>query len=383
MSTELFSKSALEKLSSPEQLDQMMKVTRPRSWIALSAMGLILIVAIIWSVLGSLPTSVSGSGIIMRKGGISNIVAMGSGAIFDLQNFKIGDQINKGQVIGHLTQPLLKQQIKAAIANQSEERVVSEAGKNVQLKIIQAKEEQLRFLKTTEQHQAELLRDGLITRQRYEETSQAIYATQNDIATAKVAIQKLASRLSGATGDRLNDLQLQNQLASDITSNYYGTVVEIMARNGEAVKEGQPILSIEFENENREVLIYLPPGTIRKLVKPGMTAQISPATSKKERYGYLMGKVLTVSKFPATEPGMMAVLNNTTLVRELAKDGDPIAVLVELVPDVHTRSGYAWSSKAGAEVEVRSGTLCTGSFVVENKRPISLVIPMLKETIGL
>lgn len=384
MSTELFRKSALEKLSSPEQLDQLMKITRPRSWIALGAMALILAVAILWSVFGSLPTSVSGQGIIMRKGGVFDIVATGSGRISDLQDFKIGEQINKGQILGHISQPVLEQQIKEAKADLSEERIVSAAEGNVQLKVIQAKEERLRSLKTAEQQQADLLRDGLITRQRYEETNQAIYATQNDIAAAKIALQKQGGN-SGTSqaANRLNELQLQHQLTSNITSNYDGTVVEMMAMNGDAVKDGQPILSIEFENEKKEVLIYLPPGSIRKLVKPGMMAQISPATSKKERYGYLMGKVRTVSKFPATEQGMMAVLNNATLVREMAKDGPPIVVLVELIPDDKTRSGYAWSSKAGAGVEVRSGTSCTGSFVVENKRPISLVIPMLKETIGL
>jgi HlyD family secretion protein len=397
MSTELFRKSALATLSSPEQLDQLMKITRPRSWIALSVMALVLVVAILWSVLGSLPTSVAGNGIIMRKGGIFNIVATGNGSVSDLQDFKVGDKIKKGQILGHVAQPVLEQQIREAKANLGEENIASAEEGEMQLKVLHAKEEQLRSLKTTEQQQAELLRDGLITRQRYEETRQAIYATQNDIAAARVALQKLPvqqTKTDNPLGDRvslrisqavnrLNELQLQYQLASNIVSTLDGIVVETMAMNGDAVKDGQTILSIEAEQKILEVTIYLPPGSIRKLVKPGMTAQISPATSKKERYGYLVGKVLAVSEYPATEEGMMNIFHNAALVREVSKDGPPIAVLVEFIPDHQTRSGYAWSSAAGAGVEVTSGTLCAGNFVVENKRPISLVIPMLKETIGL
>ena len=418
MSTELFRKSALETLSSPEQLDQVMKITRPRSWIALSAMALILTVALLWSVFGSLPTNVAGNGIVIRKGGTFNIVATGNGTISGLQDFKVGDKIRKGQILGHLSQSALEQQIEAAKADmerlRSEERAVQVAvnsesrlqasayklQQEMQLKVIQAKEEQLRSLKTVEQQQAELLHDGLITRQRHEETRQAIYAAQNDIAAAKSALQKLAvqqtetgslqgDRVRGESSrffqavNRLNELQLQYQLASNIVSELDGAVVEMMAKNGDSVKDGQPILSAEIEKKILEVMIYLPPTSNAKLLEPGMMAQISPATSKKERYGYLTGRIVTVAKYPATEQGMMAVFNNAALMRDMTKDGPPIAVLVELIADHKTKSGYAWSSKAGAGVEVTSGTLCTGSFIVGTKRPISLLIPLLKEMIGL
>jgi hypothetical protein len=108
-----------------------------------------------------------------------------------------------------------------------------------------------------------------------------------------------------------------------------------------------------------------------------MTAEISPVTSRRERDGYLIGKVLSVAKYPSTQAGMMALINNADLVRELTPDGAPVAVEVELVPDLSSASGYTWSSDAGKPLDISSGTLCTGSFVVETRRPISLVFPML------
>jgi HlyD family secretion protein len=415
---ELFRKSALETLSSPEQLDQLMQITKPRSWIALAALVLVLAAAVVWGVFGSLPTSITGQGVVIREGGTFKIVALGSGVVTELAILKTGDLIRKGQVLGRITQPALAQQIEAAKADlqrlQTEERAVKTAvgaeshlqtaayrlQQEMQLKVIQAKEEQLRSLQAISQQQKELLQDGLITRQRYEETRQAIYGAQNDIAAARSTLQRLAvqqteigsqqgDRLRGEgsriaqTVNRLNELQLQYRLTSTIVSDRDGSVVEMMATNGDVVTESTPILSAEISQRKYDVMVYLPANSNAEMIKPGMAAQVSLATSKKERYGYLVGRVLSVSKYPSTDLGMMAALNNAGLVREMSKTGPPIAVLVTLIPDAGTRSGYAWSSAAGAGVDFHSGTLCAGTFIIERRRPISLVIPLLKETVGL
>ena len=89
-----------------------------------------------------------------------------------------------------------------------------------------------------------------------------------------------------------------------------------------------------------------------------------------------------VAQYPATEAGMLSLFNNTALVRELTRNGPPIAVEVELSRDPSTRSGYSWSSRTGANVELSSGTLAGGTFVVESKRPITLLIPLLRELTG-
>ena len=45
---DLFRKSLLEKLSSPEQLDKMIVITPPRFWIAMAGAGLMIGAALIW-----------------------------------------------------------------------------------------------------------------------------------------------------------------------------------------------------------------------------------------------------------------------------------------------------------------------------------------------
>ena len=56
LSKRLFRESALERLSSPEQLDQQLQVTSPRGWIALLALWSVLAAIMVWSIVGSVPT---------------------------------------------------------------------------------------------------------------------------------------------------------------------------------------------------------------------------------------------------------------------------------------------------------------------------------------
>lgn len=58
----IFRKKALERLSSPEQLDQLMKIVTPRSWLPLAVLGALLGGGLIWSVLGRIPVTTTGQG---------------------------------------------------------------------------------------------------------------------------------------------------------------------------------------------------------------------------------------------------------------------------------------------------------------------------------
>ncbi|NML85210.1 NHLP bacteriocin system secretion protein [Polaromonas sp.] len=418
MANPLFRETALQNLSSPEQLEQMMKITRPRAWLVLATLGFVLAATLLWSVFGSLPSTISGQGIIVRQGGTYNIVSLGSGVVVDFEDFKTGQPIRKGQTIGRVTQPLLSLQRDAALAEvqrleKQQASISSEIAleqparsrsarqqADIQRAAIRSREQFLASLKEKLSQQSELLADGLITRQRFEESRQAIFSAENDISTAGNALQSLdIQALTNQSGfdertrqmnaaltsarSRLADLTAQLELASNVVSTHDGLVVEVLVSKGDIVTVNQPVLSVEEPVRSLEALIYMPPQSEAKRILPGMTVQLSPVTARKERYGFLVGKVTSVSKYPSSEQGMQAVFNNPGLVRELTKQGPPIAVAVALIPDSDTKSGYQWSSSAARQLDLSSGTLAVASFTIEVQKPISLVIPMLKQTVGL
>ena len=320
MTKPLFRETALQNLSSPEQLDQLVRLTRPSAWIALAALGLVLLATVVWSVVGALPTSITGQGIIVSHGGTYDVVTPASGVVADFIPLKTGDPIRKGQVLGHLEQPLLA--LERDTARRELERLEKLDGGKLQAPLLAAR-------------------------------------------------------------SRLEELSARHALASTIVSPRNGTVIELLVSEGDFVTASHPVLSVEDGDGALEALIYLPPQSEAKLVKPGMAVQLSPATARKERYGYLVGQVTAVSKFPSSEQGMLATFNNPALVRELARRGPPVAVTVALKPSRDTRSGYQWSSSAANQLELNSGTIASASITIEEQRPISLLIPMFRQIAGL
>jgi hypothetical protein len=68
----IFRKESLERLSSPEQLDQLMQVVNAKSWIPLATLGSLVALALVWSVLGRIPMTAVGRGALVRLDASSN-----------------------------------------------------------------------------------------------------------------------------------------------------------------------------------------------------------------------------------------------------------------------------------------------------------------------
>ncbi len=59
----LFRAAALDRLSSPEQLDERLQIVPPRTWLAFLALAGLLLAAGAWSVFARIPVRVSGEGV--------------------------------------------------------------------------------------------------------------------------------------------------------------------------------------------------------------------------------------------------------------------------------------------------------------------------------
>jgi multidrug efflux pump subunit AcrA (membrane-fusion protein) len=103
MERSIFRKVALERLSSPEQLDQLMQVTDRRGWLALTALAGLLAMAVTWGFVGSIPTKVTGEGILIRTGGVKGVISTYSGEVTEF-HVRVGDLIERGDVVASLFQ---------------------------------------------------------------------------------------------------------------------------------------------------------------------------------------------------------------------------------------------------------------------------------------
>lgn len=106
----LFREEALEQLSSPEQLDRLVQLTSRQAWMPLVSMGLLVVVAATWSVVGRIPLTVTGSGVLIRPRHVVQFQSVGSGQLLTL-NVKPGDVVSQGQVLATIDQSKIRQQL--------------------------------------------------------------------------------------------------------------------------------------------------------------------------------------------------------------------------------------------------------------------------------
>lgn len=96
----IFRKAALDRLSSPEQLDKQIKITSPMLWLAAGGVMLALVAVVIWGCFGSLPEKADISGILMQDGYYQGIYAESSGVVE--MYVQDGDSVHKGDVVAQI-----------------------------------------------------------------------------------------------------------------------------------------------------------------------------------------------------------------------------------------------------------------------------------------
>jgi HlyD family secretion protein len=416
MNTDIFRKVSLARLSSPEQLDTMLHISSPKAWVALAALFGVLAAATVWGLTGTVTTKVAGKGVVIRSGGVMNVASLGSGRLSELR-VNVGDKVKANQVIATVAQPALLEKIRsteAGIADSQAARArmleVRDSSTRLRLDTIERQraslDQQLKELEsqqrlTSEQVPVdeELLAKGLITRQQTYQTRQRLMSIASQMAGLRAQLTELNSaRYETETQGVQSELESRNRLTDlkrgleslrkelgyslDVVTPYSGEVLEIKMRPGALVSSATPIISVQPDVRELEAVLYVN-ASDSKSVRTGMEVELSPAVVKREEFGFMRATVLAGADFPATEAALMRVFENTALLQSLMSKGPITEVRVRMLEDPGTPSGYRWSSGQGAPVTISGGTICTAQIVTREQPPASLVIPKIKELLGL
>jgi len=427
LSKRLFRESALERLSSPEQLDQQLQVTSPRGWIALLALWSVLAAVIVWSIVGSVPTREEGQGIIVVGGGLRVVVSPGKGRLRSI-DVVVGDALDPGDVVGAISQQTLEDELEEATSQlvelQAQNRRHAEFDQreeDLQASLAKVDEQRLqqtisyandRITRLGVRHDIvkDLVEQGMMTPIDLHEIEQDIETVSLDREKARLEIQQLIARNENDAfqrereqmkrGNEVEMLQSKVDLLtgrlkreSQIVCQVSGRVVEIRVAVQTEVNVGDAILLIEptgTESGALEAILYVSAATGKRIKVMGegdgqaMVAHISPSTVKREEFGSMLGVVSFVAKVPTSKPAMEARLGDKDLAEKLTQQiGLPLEVRISLIPSEDTPSGYQWTSSRGPETIITAGTLCSGSVTVKEQRPIELLIPFIKKRLGL
>lgn len=312
--TSIFREKALAKLSSPEQLDQLIIITDRKGWIALLAIGLILITSLVWAFSGNLPVIISGSGILIAEGGIHEMISLNSGIVKEV-NVGLNDIVEVNQLIATVSNPELE------------------------YKLISARK-QLEKLK--------------------EEKSKKNLEKIKDM---ELNIEQIEGEI---------------KFYSEIRSHVAGMITSIRIDNNDYVERGTVVATMEYNNAPLQAIIFISdddaktaqlgmdvqvsPSTVKKedfgFIR-GKITYISHYPSTKKRISNILDNDRLTDYF-------------------MEKTLATFVVRVSLQKNSLSKSGYQWSSKKEPNLKITSGTLCNASIIIKQISPISIAFPYIK-----
>ena len=379
------------------------------------SLALVILTALAWGIYGTISTKVDGSGIFIDPEGVHPVISLGSGRLSSIR-VKVGAIVEVGQLVATMTNPDVQKQLdnqkimlSALETEYAQEKNLMEKESESKRRVLGAQRDNITSSIKIQDSKAKWLKDRLSA---YEDLfsegyvlKQNVVQTRLDLDNTMLESEKLQNELGN---NHLQEVELQESLqqrifkqkfdiaqakgkvellerqleeSTQVFSPIKGTVISLEAMEESMIQTGMTILNVEPLEPGLKVFMSVSAMKGKK-IQPGMTAEITPTTVKREEYGYIFGTVIDISEFPITADSLMRLFNNRSFVEDAIRLGPLTSVNIEPVKDTTTRSGFKWSSQKGARVLVTVGTLCSGEVVVKLQSPISLVIPKLKEWIG-
>jgi HlyD family secretion protein len=414
-----------------DQLDTLVRVTTIHGWVYLATLFTVFAAAVAFAVTYDVPRKVNGEGILLtEEDTLAQVRAQASGRLVNLR-IGLGDKVTPGMEIGDIAQNDLIDAIKAEEVNledlkredreltlfEDKERQRKEAAvgrvREAVLATQNNAQDKLRIAQRVI-NSADRLRDQkhlgdldlLEAHQKYHEIKDELFKGDSrlaeldlELATAESVRRRMQLERKLKIGVVETKLDLDRdklKRTSKIVSQSRGQVTQILTPPGELVREGSPVVLLHAPKEKRgtddlelayHAIVFVPAGEGKK-IKEHHRVEVSPATIKREEYGFIKGEVISVSELPATKLAMEAALAHPELVETFLKRYAPgvllrVHVKLEEAASYHSSGNrFRWSSSTGSEQPLKTGTMCQAAVVVQKRKLISLILPWTKTILG-
>ena len=156
-----------------------------------------------------------------------------------------------------------------------------------------------------------------------------------------------------------------------------GRLTAMVATIGSVVTTGADVASVERIRKADDPLtatLYVPAQSGAS-VPVGASVDLTVQSVPTQQYGVLRGRVKAVGRTAQTRQRISGFLGSSQLGEQFSKDGQPVAVLVQLDRAPGTKSGYRWSSADGPPYPVESMTLASGAVHLAEQHPIDWLLP--------
>ena len=383
------------------------------NYFLLSAITVLFATLLIWGFCGRISETVSGTGITLLNNGYHPVIAHGTGTLSHL-NINVGTIVTPGQSVGQIHNPELffnitklgneysaliseMEILRSGIEKLTARKTDSEKQRKeilAQLTELQQKSRQ-RAKEIVEIHSS-LRQSGAVSKITYFQTLDN--QTQSEISFANTLFESLANDLTSEETlwqHQRQLLEMQQMLAQKkreldlalrlfqesnwISANHQGKVTEIFKREGSFVQIGETIALLSSDPSDGIYIAAFVPAIQSREIKCGMSVFFSPAIATSSRYGYIKGIVREVNLIPSNPEAIKSELANESLTGQIIGQGAVIRVVIELLPDSSTHSGFAWTTKRGYSGKIPNGVVGEVIINTGKRSPASYILPALKE----
>lgn len=405
---------------SPKKAAYPLRIVSPAyvatAWL-LACMVLVLIVV---AFMVRLPVTVDGQGALMADTEVIGYAIMPE-SDGRLEEFlvTVGSVVQKGQVIGRVSNPRLENDIRFAelaladLRNKLEKTLAFHATSYALAKSTVSQQQiesqnrdialrqRLARLDKAREGDDDLIKKGFLSqrasdgvRTEREQVEDQIHVNKRQRIEAENSLVELGQRNRREIIDinlQINsqDRQLQQLLArqtieSVITSPYDGAVSELLADPHEPIVRERRIATVTPSNsvatgDNRvSTAVLFVPSVQGKKIRVGMDAQLLPIIFEDQEYGRIRGVVAQISPETADDDALVRVFKNQKLVRKMFENDAPYKLVIKISPDASVPSGLAWSASKGPNRLLEPGTIVSGWVVYDQPRLLHLLMPAVK-----
>ncbi|MEJ2229209.1 MAG: NHLP bacteriocin system secretion protein [Alphaproteobacteria bacterium] len=331
----LFRQQAEASANSPEGLEMPLKVVGRSEWIGLIGAGIIILAAVLWGFLGTVETTVSGRGILLRQAGGTLAVTAPEKATVTAFLVQPGAEVKKGQMLARLH--LLNGQSRVTSAEQKLNALRKRRKELASYwdKYLKAQQASLKLehsataealdnaeaaLKTAHaelQAAKKLKREALTTDTLFDKLQQNYYSAINRRDDLRIKLQGLNARrltLANQRDQALNTVDLSIISAKEaltsardmldtgsiIVAPESGRVTALAANIGDNLNADEQLLTISYGDPALSAVIYVPASSVEWL-NAGARVHVTPGTVHPEEYGTVVGTVASVASYPVTK----------------------------------------------------------------------------------
>ncbi|QVL56981.1 MAG: HlyD family efflux transporter periplasmic adaptor subunit [Simkaniaceae bacterium] len=170
-------------------------------------------------------------------------------------------------------------------------------------------------------------------------------------------------------------MQLSNGMV--ISAPHNGKVFQIDARQGQPIKVGEVLLWFQTDVYPNQLQVYgFIPTQVGERIQQGMHVTIDLHAVDTQKYGQLEGVVKQVAPYAVSATSaQLQVIPSQQAREDLTKGASMELIIIQPKLDPQNKSGLAWTYGKGPPDLLYPGSMGTVRVTIENKRPISYLIP--------